>query len=93
VLFISEYRIRSNMSKDDTSRLMTIFGERGEEDGTIAHYIKTDGSGGVVIIDQDDAVKAYETVLAYSEYLEFTVTPALRIDDAVGPILAYIGAA
>lgn len=90
MLFISEYRIRSNMSQDDTSRLMTIFGERGEEDGTIAHYIKTDGSGGVVIVDQDDPVKAYESVLAYSEFLEFTVTPALKIDDAVGPILAYI---
>lgn len=93
MLFISEYRIRPGMSKEDTSRLMTVFGERGEEDGTIAHYIKADGSGGVVILDQDDTLKAYESVLAYSEYLEFTVTPALKIDDAVGPILAYIGGA
>jgi hypothetical protein len=91
MLFISEYRIRPGLSKEDTGKLMTIFGERGAEPGTVAHYAKIDGSGGVVIIEQDDAAKAYEGTLAYSEYLEFTVTPVLNIDDAVGPIMGYLG--
>ena len=29
--------------------------------------------------------------LAYSEFMTFTVTPVLKIDDAVGPILEYLG--
>ena len=91
MLFISEYRIRPHLSKADTGKVMAIFGERGAEEGTIAHYVKADGSGGIVIIEQDDMVKAYESVLAYSEFLEFTVTPALTIDDAVGPIANYLG--
>ena len=29
--------------------------------------------------------------LAYSEFMTFTVTPVLKIDDAVGPIMTYLG--
>lgn len=90
MLFISEYRIRPNMPKDDVARLMTLFAERGPEQGTIAHYVKTDGTGGIVLVDQDDAAKAYESVLAYGEFLDFTVTPALAIDDAVPAIANFL---
>ncbi len=91
MLFLTEYRSRPGMTKADTAGLMKLFGERGPEPGTIAHYVKTDGSGGLVIIDEDDPAKAYASSLAYSEYLEFTVTPLLAIEDAVGPIAAYLG--
>jgi hypothetical protein len=91
MLFLSEYRFRPGLTKADTAGLMTLFGERGPEKGTVAHYVKADGSGGLVIIDQDDPATAYASSLAYSEYLEFTVTPLLTIEDAVGPIAAYLG--
>jgi len=29
-------------------------------------------------------------VLAYTEFMSFTITPLLKVDDAVGPILASI---
>jgi hypothetical protein len=90
MLFLSEYRLRPGMTKAETASLMAVFGERGAEPGTIAHYVKTDGSGGLVIIDQDDAAAAYASTLAYSEYMEFTVTPLLTIEDAVGPIATYL---
>jgi hypothetical protein len=70
---------------------MTLFGERGPEPGTIAHYVRADGTGGLVILNEDDPAKAYSSALAYSEYLEFTVTPLLTIEDAVGPIATYLG--
>jgi hypothetical protein len=91
MLFLSEYRFRPGMTKADFAALMTLFGERGPEAGTIAHYVKTDGSGGLVVIEEDDAAKAFAGSLAYSEYLEFTVSPVLTIDDAVGPIASYLG--
>lgn len=87
MLFLTEYRFRRHMPKSDIKRLMDLFGSRGPEDGTIANYVKADGSGGVIVGDQDDVAKAYEGVLAYVEFMEFTVTPALTVDDAVGPIL------
>jgi hypothetical protein len=91
MLFISEYTFRPNMNKDDTAKLMTLFGQRGAEPGTIAHYVKADGTGGVVILDQEDAVKAFEGTLAYAEYLDFKVSPVITIEDALAPIAAYIG--
>jgi hypothetical protein len=91
MIFLSEYRFRPGLTKADTAALMTLFGERGPETGTIAHYVKTDGSGGLVIIDEDDPAKAFSASLAYSEYLEFTVSPVLTIEDAVGPIANYLG--
>ena len=91
MLFLSEYRFRPGLTKADTAALMTLFGERGPEPGTIAHYVKADGTGGLVILNEDDPAKAYASTLAYSEYLEFTITPLLTIDDAVGPIATYLG--
>jgi hypothetical protein len=78
------------MTKDDTAKLMTLFGQRGAEPRTIAHYVKADGTGGVVISEQDDGVKAFEGTLAYEEFLDFRVTPVISIDDALAPIAAYL---
>jgi hypothetical protein len=30
-------------------------------------------------------------VLAYHEFMTFTITPVLTIDQAVGPIMTYLG--
>jgi Protein of unknown function (DUF3303) len=90
MLHISEYRFRPGLTKDDTARLMELFAKRGPEEGTIAHYVRADGTGGIVIAEQSDTQKVYAGVLAYSEYLDFTVTPALSIEDAIGPITDYL---
>ncbi len=34
---------------------------------------------------------AYADVLAYSQFMTFTVPPVLKIDVAVGPIFEYLG--
>jgi hypothetical protein len=90
MLFLSEYTFRPGLKKADFANLMTVFGERGAEAGTVAHYVKADGSGGLVIINQDDTATAYASTLAYSDYLDFTITPLLTIEDAVGPIATYL---
>lgn len=90
MLHLSEYQLRPELTKEDTARLMELFAKRGPEEGTIAHYVKADGSGGLVIADQDDVQKIYAGVLAYGEFLDFTVTPLLSIEDAVGPITEYL---
>jgi len=91
MLFISEYTLKPNMKKDEVKRLMDVFGKRGAVDGEIAHYVRVDGTGGFTIAENEDLASAYADVLLYSEYMTFTVTPVLKVDDAVGPIFAYIG--
>ena len=59
--------------------------------GEIAHYVRADGTGGYTITESDDMNSAYADALAYSEFMTFTVTPVLKIDDAVGPIFEYLG--
>ena len=91
MLFISEYKLKPHLTKAEVKRLMDIFGKRGAVEGEIAHYVRADGTGGFTIAENDDLTSAYADVLLYSEYMTFTVTPVLKIDDAVGPISAYIG--
>ena len=90
MLFITEYRLNPHMPNASVKRLMDEFGKRGAAEGEIAHYVKCDGTGGFTVGENDDLSAAYADVLAYSEFMTFTITPVLKIDDAVGPIMAYI---
>lgn len=91
MLFITTYKLKPHLTKADSQRLMDEFGKRGAAPGEIAHYVKIDGSGGVTITENEDAAEVYAYVLAFVEYMDFDVTPALKIDDAVGPILGWLG--
>jgi hypothetical protein len=92
MLFITDYRLRPGLSKPEVKRLMDEFASRGAAPGEISHHVRLDGSGGVTISENDDASEVYGYVLAFTEWMQFDITPALKIDDAVGPILGYIGA-
>jgi hypothetical protein len=90
MLFITEYKLKSHLTRADSKRLMDEFGKRGAAPGEVAHYVRMDGSGGVVIVESDTTAGFYEYILAFAEYIDFDVTPGLKIDDAVGPILAWL---
>ncbi|MGA2931810.1 MAG: DUF3303 family protein [Acidimicrobiales bacterium] len=49
------------------------------------------GLGGYTISESDSLSAAYADVLAYSEYMTFSINPIMKIDDAVGPIFEYLG--
>jgi hypothetical protein len=91
MLLLAEYRVKPHIAKADFKSLMDEFAKRGGEQGEIAHYVKADASGGYTIEEMDTLTDAFEGSLAYSEFMTFTVTPVLKIDDAVGPILTYLG--
>jgi fermentation-respiration switch protein FrsA (DUF1100 family) len=90
MLFITEYRLKPHMSKAEVARLMDVFGKRGPGPGETAHYVRVDSTGGFTVSDLEDSTAAYESALAYTEFITFTVTPVLKIDDAVGPITNYL---
>ena len=91
MLLLAEYRVKPHIAKADFKRLMDEFVKRGAEQGEVAHYVKADASGGYTIEDEDTLAPGFAGALAYSEFLTFTVTPVLKIDDAVGPIMTYLG--
>jgi hypothetical protein len=90
MLFVTEYRLNPHMHKADVKRLMDEFGKRGAAEGEIAHYVRADGGGGFTVGENETLEAAYADVLAYSEFMTFSIMPVLKIDDGVGPILNYI---
>ena len=68
-----------------------MFAERGPADGQIAQYVFVDGSGGVIIAENDDMQTGYANTLAYQQWMDFKTTPILTIDDAMPAILAAFG--
>jgi hypothetical protein len=91
MLLITEYRLKPHMPKSDVKRLMDEFGKRGATAGEFAHYVRVDGTGGYTLSEDESVTDAYEAALAYSEFMTFTISPVLKIDDAVAPIMAYLG--
>ena len=53
--------------------------------------MRADATGGYTISDSEDLDAAYAAALAYSEFMTVTINPVLKVDDAVGPIFAYLG--
>lgn len=87
MIYVIHYSTRANAgSKEDTAALLKEFGDRGEIPGSIGHYAYP-GGGGVVIADQDDPKVVYETAVAYAQWLDFDIRPALPVADAVPIIL------
>ena len=87
MLFVTEYRERANITREHLKRLMGVFAEHPKAPGEIAHYARMDGSGGYVVLESNDVEALYESVLRFEEFFEFTITPVLHVEDAVGPIL------
>lgn len=90
MLYVTRYSIRGERTKERVTALMSVFGERGEIPGTVAHYTAMDGRGGFVIVDSDDPTTLYQAALAYQEWLEMETTPIMAIADAIPHILASL---
>ena len=90
MLFVTDYRLKPNLTRSESKRLMEEFGRRGAAPGEVAHYVRIDGSGGVTITENESLADVFAYVLAFSEFMEFDVTPAMKIEDALAPLLTYV---
>jgi hypothetical protein len=88
---MTTYQLKPFISHDEFRKLMALFAEHGEIEGTFAHYVAADGSRGVVIAETDDVAKAYRNILNYGEYLDFDTKVMLTIDDALPQIFDALG--
>jgi|SRR4051794_5254544 hypothetical protein len=87
MLFITTYRIKPFLSKEETKELLETFGKEGPGPGTTAHYVAADGSHGVVISENDDLEGGYRNIQNYTRWVEYDTTPVLTIEQAVPHIM------
>jgi hypothetical protein len=91
MIFITTYRVKPFMSKDEVREVMSVFQARGGGTGVVAHYFAADGSQGVVISEQDDAAALYENIVDYIPWIEYETKPFLTIEQAAPLIAAWLG--
>jgi hypothetical protein len=88
--YVTIYRFKPFMTKDETKTLLEAFGEFGNAPGTTAHYLRTDGTGGMVIGESDDVAAVYLNTLRYLEFIEFESHPVLSVEDAVPLVAEFV---
>lgn len=91
MIFITTYRTKPFMTKDETKELMEIFAANGAGPGSTAHYVAADGSHGVVISESDDVTASYRNILNYTSFVEYDTKVMLTVEEAVPHILDALG--
>lgn len=83
MIFITTYKLKPFLSKEETKELMGVFAKEGTAPGTKAHYVAADGSHGVVISETDDVGPVYRNLLNYTQWIEYDSKVMLTIEEAV----------
>ena len=87
---IVSYTLSGERTKEKTAALMTLFGERGNNDSTVAHWVYADGGGGFLIVDGTEMDMLYNDAIAYAPWMDLSATPIIAIEEAVPEILAWL---
>jgi hypothetical protein len=87
MIFITTYKLKPFLSKEETADLMGVFAKEGVAPGTSAHYVAADGSHGVVIAESDDPAVGYRNLLNYTQWIEYDTSVMLTIEQAVPHIM------
>ncbi|MBG7605874.1 MAG: hypothetical protein IZT58_14810 [Actinobacteria bacterium] len=83
MLFATRYTFKGDQSPDSVRALLAVFAEQGPGQGELAHYVLADGSGGLIIAENDSMQQGYEDALRYQQWMDFETTPILTIEDAM----------
>jgi hypothetical protein len=86
MLFMTTYRVKPFLSKEETKKLLQVFAAEGPGPGTQAHYVAADGSHGVVIAETDDVAGAYRNLVNYTQWVEYETKVMLKVEESV-PLL------
>ena len=88
--YVTTYTFKPFMTKDETKTLLQAFAEFGNAPGTTAHYVRSDGTGGIVIGESDDIAGMYRNILNYNEFVEFESHVVLSVEDAVPLVMESV---
>ena len=87
MIFMTTYKIKPFLTKEETKTLLQVFAEHGAGPGTTAHYVAADGGHGVVISDTDDVAGAYRNLQNYTQWVEYDSEVMLTVEEAVPLIM------
>ena len=87
MIFVTTYKLKPFLSKEETSALMGVFAKEGAGPGATAHYVAADGSHGLVISESDDVEAAYRNILNYTQWVEYDTKVMLTVEQAVPHIM------
>ena len=90
MIFMTTYKIKPFLSKDQTKKLLEVFAKEGPGPGTTAHYVAVDGSHGVVIADTADVAGAYRNIQNYTEWVEYDTKVMLTVEESVPLVMEAI---
>ena len=88
--YVTTYTFKPFMTKNETKALLEAFAEFGNAPGTTAHYLRSDGTGGIVIGESDDIAGMYRNILNYSQFIEFESHVVLSVEDAVPLVMESV---
>ena len=91
MIFITTYKIKPFLSKDETKKLLEVFAKEGVAPGTTAHYVAADGSHGLVIAESDDIEAAYRNIKNYTQWVEYDTNVMLTVEKAVPLLMDALG--
>jgi hypothetical protein len=87
MLFVTTYKIKPFLSREETRTLLEVFAKEGSGPGVTAHYVAADGSHGVVVSESDDIIGAYRNIQNYTEWVEYDTRVMLTVEEAVPQII------
>jgi hypothetical protein len=90
VIFITTWRVKENLTKDEQKELLGAFRDHGTTPTVTAHYVSGDGTTGVVIDETDDLEAGYRNILNYRQWLTFDSKAYLTIEQALPHLMDYI---
>lgn len=91
MLFATRYRFKGDQSPESVKEMLGVFAERGATDAEIAHYVATDGRGGIIISESDSMDEGYENALHYQQWIDFETVPVMTIEQALPTIMKVFG--
>jgi hypothetical protein len=78
--------------KEGVQEVLKRYADLGEGPGLLAHYVFTDGTGGIVISEGDDAAFGYKVGLALGEFFDDVETRVvLPLEEALPIVMEYAG--
>jgi hypothetical protein len=88
MLFAAIYTAR-NWTEESQKRSLALFTNWQPPFEFKANYSRSDGRGGIAIIESDDAAAVLEGVSTFTPYFDFEVTPIVDIETAV-PVFSRV---
>ena len=89
MLFAAIYTPRESWTEEAQKRSLALFSNWQPPFEFKANYSRSDGRGGIAIIESDDAAAVLEGVSTFTPFFDFELTPIVDIESAV-PVFSRV---